>query len=129
GGRDEMLDSPADASTSDVDAATPDVDASVPDVDASAPDSGDGATDASVDVSDAGMDADADLDADVDAASDACVGCVCVPGETAECYGGPDSTAGVGICTVGQRTCTEAGQWSECAGEVLPAQEDCGTPL
>ena len=41
-----------------------------------------------------------------------------------ECYSGPDSTVGVGLCRSGTRTC-EDGDWGLCVGEVLPNEEDC----
>lgn len=50
----------------------------------------------------------------------------CVPGSTMRCYGGPDGTAGVGICTAGVATCNRDGTgYGRCEGEVLPATEDC----
>lgn len=66
---------------------------------------------------------------DGDASSDACANCVCAPGENTDCYSGPSSTAGVGVCASGKSTCTLLGQWGECIGQVLPTKEDCGTPF
>ncbi|MGI5862952.1 MAG: MopE-related protein, partial [Myxococcales bacterium] len=43
---------------------------------------------------------------------------------TRACYSGPVGTEGVGVCHAGTQTCA-AGAWSECAGEVLPAEEVC----
>jgi len=58
-------------------------------------------------------------------------GCACEPGvDTMVCYGGPDGTAGVGICTVGQQTCNAAGTGYDatCTGETLPGTEACDQP-
>lgn len=51
------------------------------------------------------------------------------------CYSGPDSTAGIGVCTVGEQICQEGHWYGEttsgdlvldfCAGEVLPGREIC----
>ncbi|MBU49534.1 MAG: hypothetical protein CL920_12635 [Deltaproteobacteria bacterium] len=43
---------------------------------------------------------------------------------TKTCYTGASGTADKGNCKSGSQTCT-AGQWSACAGEVLPAVETC----
>lgn len=51
----------------------------------------------------------------------------CTPGEVEACYGGPRGTADVGLCAAGERTCDAEGSWGACAGEVLPATEDCGS--
>lgn len=54
-------------------------------------------------------------------------GCQCTVGATESCYGGPERTAGVGICHGGMRTCTTADAgatsavWGACVGEVRPA--------
>lgn len=49
----------------------------------------------------------------------------CVGGETQACYGGPPSAAGVGVCELGERTCT--GEfWGDCTGWVPPGIELCG---
>ena len=50
---------------------------------------------------------------------------LCKPGEVVACYDGPAGTQGVGPCSAGQRTCTAAGAWGACVGEVLPAPENC----
>ena len=51
----------------------------------------------------------------------------CTPGETQECYKGPNNSKGVGICAAGIATCVVDGSdWSECVGQVLPAAEICG---
>ncbi len=50
----------------------------------------------------------------------------CSPGEVGECYSGQDGTVGVGPCQIGTRTCTDAGLWTQCMGEVVPLQENCG---
>jgi hypothetical protein len=55
-------------------------------------------------------------------------GCVCEPGEIADCYSGPLGTLGVGICSGGTQTClTDGTGFGACAGEVLPASETCNT--
>jgi len=51
----------------------------------------------------------------------------CLPGETEACYGGPEGTEGVGACVAGARTCSPAGAFGACEGEVTPAAEDCDT--
>lgn len=53
----------------------------------------------------------------------------CTPGEQASCYDGPAGTANVGLCAAGTHTCGNDGSFGACVGEVLPATEDCGTPL
>lgn len=40
------------------------------------------------------------------------------------CYTGPTGTKGKGLCKGGTQTC-QAGQWGNCAGEVVPAAEIC----
>jgi len=57
-------------------------------------------------------------------------GCVCVPGTSDDCYGGPEGTEDVGLCHGGTKTCEASGMaWSACMGQVLPlTQEDCTTP-
>lgn len=50
---------------------------------------------------------------------------VCLPGETRNCYSGPDGTEGVGECKAGVETCAGDGSgWGECQGEVTPKTED-----
>ena len=49
----------------------------------------------------------------------------CQQGETRQCYDGMDGTRDVGPCHSGMQTCTAAGQWSSCMGEVVPTAEDC----
>ena len=57
-------------------------------------------------------------------------GCVCTPGATQTCYDGPSGTVGVGICVSGQKTCASDGKsFGACAGQVLPANESCSTPV
>lgn len=58
-----------------------------------------------------------------------CIDCVCEPGATQDCYGGPEGTANVGMCKSGTQTCQTNGQgWLECEGEVRPFGENCLTP-
>jgi len=52
-------------------------------------------------------------------------GCACAPASTRPCYSGPPGTQGVGRCVAGTQTCSAAGQWGTCAGEVLPVAETC----
>lgn len=57
-------------------------------------------------------------------------GCVCTPAITEPCYTGPAGTPGVGICKAGVHYCNFQGSgWSACVTEVVPAIEDCATPL
>jgi hypothetical protein len=63
--------------------------------------------------------------------SDDCVGgaCstgVCNAGETRACYSGAKETENVGPCGGGVQTCTQAGEWGTCEGEVVPQGEVCG---
>jgi protein-arginine deiminase len=69
-------------------------------------------------------------DASVDASSP-CTGdrCVCMPNEKRECYSGPASTKGVGLCASGTQTCDASGTaWGACTGEIVPRAEDCASP-
>ncbi len=57
-------------------------------------------------------------------------GCPCTtPGTTRQCFVGPASSRGVGICRDGAQTCNPknelGGTWGPCEGGVAPAQEDC----
>lgn len=49
----------------------------------------------------------------------------CAPTTTASCYSGPLATLGVGTCQSGMMTCSAAGAWGPCLGEVIPAAEVC----
>jgi hypothetical protein len=49
----------------------------------------------------------------------------CEPGEMRECYTGEPATKDVGPCRGGMQQCTNAGQWGDCTGQVLPAAENC----
>jgi hypothetical protein len=52
----------------------------------------------------------------------------CAPGEVEVCpYHGPPGTLAVGACRAGSRACGDDERWGPCAGEVLPAAEDCST--
>jgi phenylpropionate dioxygenase-like ring-hydroxylating dioxygenase large terminal subunit len=52
----------------------------------------------------------------------------CTPGQVEDCYGGPDGTEGVGVCSAGSRTCLPSGKgFSDCDSEVTPGIEDCST--
>jgi hypothetical protein len=68
-----------------------------------------------------------DLDDDCNGTvNDAAAGCVCTPGESGACYGGPMETKDVGLCIAGVHTCAADGLgYGECFGEVLPQLENC----
>jgi putative metal-binding protein len=55
-----------------------------------------------------------------------CASGPCNPGEMRQCYTGTAGTSGVGPCRDGTQTCSSAGQWGSCDGEVTPSQEVCG---
>ena len=56
-------------------------------------------------------------------------GCPCSPGDSFECYEGPEGTQDVGICTAGTRSCAD-GYLGECVGQVLPRDvEVCGNDV
>ena len=56
-------------------------------------------------------------------------GCACTPGASETCYSGPAGTQNVGACKAGSHTCDASGAgYGACAGEVLPAVEDCANP-
>jgi hypothetical protein len=55
-------------------------------------------------------------------------GGTCTPGTEEPCYSGPDGTEDVGVCAGGTRTCSDEGTFGACAGEVVPAEEDCAAP-
>ena len=68
------------------------------------------------------------LDNDCDGVADD--GCVCAPGATQSCYGGPPGTADVGICVAGTRMCNPTGTgYGACVDEVLPGVEVCSDVL
>ncbi len=56
-------------------------------------------------------------------------GCSCTLGETRRCYGGPDGSAGRGVCRGGTQRCIPRGDggstWGPCSGEVVPSAERC----
>ena len=49
----------------------------------------------------------------------------CSSGETRDCYDGAMMTENIGPCHGGMQTCTAAGVWGSCLGEVVPVAEDC----
>lgn len=56
-------------------------------------------------------------------------GC-CVPGTPVGCYTGAPETKWVGICKAGTKVCNGEGTgYGDCAGQVLPAEETCETPV
>lgn len=56
-------------------------------------------------------------------------GCECTPGAVELCYEGPPFTLNVGTCRAGTRTCNAGGHWLLCLEQILPINDDCGTPL
>jgi hypothetical protein len=63
--------------------------------------------------------------------NDSCIGADCMSGpcqkgESRECYTGTKDSLGVGPCVAGVQSCTAAGQWGNCTGQVLPVTEACG---
>jgi len=71
-----------------------------------------------------GDSADNDCDGSVDE------GCVCIPGQTAGCYTGPDGTEGLGTCSTGSKTCNATGTgYGACVGSVTPQLDVCGDGL
>lgn len=68
------------------------------------------------------------LDNDIDGEVDE--GCLCQVGGTQECFVGPASSAGVGICAMGTQKCASAGGemgagWGACEGSGTPLNEVC----
>lgn len=57
--------------------------------------------------------------------SSASSGGSCVSGTTMPCYSGPAGTEGVAKCKGGTVTCQMNGTYGVCAGQVLPATENC----
>ncbi|WP_437873405.1 fibrinogen-like YCDxxxxGGGW domain-containing protein [Sorangium sp. So ce363] len=54
---------------------------------------------------------------------------ICVPGTQELCYSGPPSTAAVGACKTGIKTCDDDGMdYGPCEGQVQPTDELCDTP-
>ena len=52
--------------------------------------------------------------------------CICRPGDSRPCYGGPDGTLGVGTCAAGNQACAANGSsYEACIGEVRPGGEVC----
>jgi streptogramin lyase len=62
-----------------------------------------------------GTGVDEDCDGETDEAE-----CGCARGTVQACYSGPPGTVGTGICRTGARICVATGEWTECAGEVVP---------
>lgn len=52
-----------------------------------------------------------------------------LPRKDQPCYSGPPATLGVGVCAAGKRSCTAAGTWEACVGDVKPGLEVCGDQL
>jgi cysteine-rich repeat protein len=70
------------------------------------------------------------LDQDCDGAPDDNAGCICIPNTTKSCYTGPMNTENVGICKAGTSVCAPDGKsYGACVGQILPAPENCATPL
>ncbi|MRG95830.1 MopE-related protein [Polyangium spumosum] len=53
-------------------------------------------------------------------------GCPCDAGQTQECYNGSTDESKFGVCMKRGTQICEAGAWSECDSQVLPAAEECG---
>lgn len=51
--------------------------------------------------------------------------CECTPGETRNCYTGPQGTRGIGACSDGTAECQSDGTWGTCEGEQTPSPEQC----
>ena len=60
---------------------------------------------------------------------DQCTAGTCNPGESRKCYTGADGTEDVGLCHGGMQTCTAAGEWGDCDGQVTPRGEICGNGM
>ena len=62
--------------------------------------------------------------------TDDLTGCACEPaGATRACWGGPTAARMIGACHAGTQSCASTGEfqsWDSCAGQILPATEDCG---
>ena len=67
---------------------------------------------------------DNDCNGAVDDVPDLPGGCDCNDGDLQDCYTGDATTDGIGACKKGQQTCA-GGTWGECAGQVLPTDEEC----
>jgi len=57
-------------------------------------------------------------------------GCLCAPGATRGCYGGPPATARVGSCRDGTQTCMSGtggvgSFWGPCDGDIRPDRDVC----
>jgi cysteine-rich repeat protein len=58
------------------------------------------------------------------------LGCVCVPGTTGVCYGGPESALGTSSCKAGTQLCNDDGlAYGDCIGDVLPGSETCDASM
>jgi len=53
----------------------------------------------------------------------------CIPGDSRECFEGPEGAKDVGICRAGLQVCENDGAWGQCLGQVVPSEEDCATAL
>ena len=49
----------------------------------------------------------------------------CETGATESCFDGPPDAGRQPPCASGTRTCSSAGTWGECLGQVLPSRERC----
>ncbi len=65
------------------------------------------------------------LDDDCDGTTDVGPGCECTVRTTRECYSGPRSEVGVGVCHAGTQQCVAGGRWAACEGERGPTAEVC----
>ncbi len=48
-----------------------------------------------------------------------------IDGDQTQCYSGPPDTVGVGLCVAGTSQCVAGVPSGDCAGEVVPAAEEC----
>ncbi|MCB9638917.1 MAG: hypothetical protein H6728_09245 [Myxococcales bacterium] len=65
------------------------------------------------------------IDDDCNGKIDDIAECACKEGDVADCYTGPEKTAGIGICKKGKMTCQSDKTWGACVDAVPPGTEDC----
>ncbi|MCB9640231.1 MAG: hypothetical protein H6727_15155 [Myxococcales bacterium] len=64
------------------------------------------------------------LDNDCNGAIDDGIDCACEPGETRDCYSGPEGTKDKGACKGGKQVCGKNRLWGPCDGQILPKPEE-----
>jgi hypothetical protein len=52
-------------------------------------------------------------------------GCTCAPGAIRDCFRGPPTRRGAGICSDGSMSCNEFAVWDPCTGGASPTPEAC----